>query len=80
MVNNVLPKVAKAVFKGMVITYADVNTEFGEARRQYGIKHDVVPALTVNRAGDYMPYPASEPLDEESLIAFLTKILKGEID
>jgi hypothetical protein len=80
LVNDVLPKVAKAVFKGMVVTYADVNTEFGEARRQYGIKHDIVPSLTVNRGGEYMPYPASEPLDEDSLVSFLTKIIKGEID
>jgi hypothetical protein len=39
LVNTVLPIVAKAVFKAMIVVYVDVE-KYGGKRKQFGITHD----------------------------------------
>jgi hypothetical protein len=33
LVNEILPEVAKAVYKGMIICYTDINSSFGPSRK-----------------------------------------------
>ena len=79
MVNKVLPDVAKAIFKAMIVVYVDVN-KMGDARRQFGIKHDVLPAISVtDQSKNGVAYPTDQPMEVEELVAFVTRIVKGEI-
>jgi len=78
LVEKVLPGVARTVFKAFVVCYADI-ADYGDMRMQFGIKHDVVPSLTVNLASRFSPYPTEWPLTEDDIVGFLNKIIKGEI-
>jgi len=50
-------------------------------RRQFGIKHDKIPALTISNGNrDIIPYPIDEPLFTDEIVAFATKVVKGEIE
>ena len=83
--NKVLPTVAKALFKGMLVTYADVH-QWGDTRKQFGIDHKLLPAITFYQpTGGYVPYPADNEsfeatLEAEEIIDFGTKVIKGEIE
>lgn len=80
LVNEILPNVAKAVFKGVVITYAQV-AEWGDTRSQFGVSHQEVPAITFYQPrGGKVPYPEDDPIEEEDLIGFATQVLIGEIE
>ena len=64
----------------MTVTYTDISSEFGLARRQFGISHNMLPALTVNlNSQQHIPYPESLPLTSDSIISFVTQAMKGEI-
>ena len=47
VVNTVLPNVAKAVYRAMMVMYVDVQ-KYGDTRKQFGVKHDKVPALSIS--------------------------------
>jgi len=79
LVNVVLPQVAKAVFKAMCVVYIE-ERNYGNIKKQFGITHDKLPAITFNtRDRSNIPYPEEEPLFSDELVAYATKIVKGEI-
>ena len=79
LVNSVLPEVAKAIYRAMIVVYAD-NNNYGESRLQFGIKHHEVPAITFYGVGaGSMAYPIDMPQFKEEIVAYATKIVKGEI-
>lgn len=79
LVNTVLPNVAKAVYKAMIVTYVDVN-KYAQLKRQFGISHDKVPAISISDSNrQILVYPKDEPLYSEEIIAFATRVVKGEI-
>lgn len=79
MVNKVLPDVAKAIYRAMIVVYIDVN-KMGDSRRQFGIKHDILPAISVtDQSKQGVAYPTDQPMEVEEIVAFVTRIVKGEI-
>ena len=76
MVNQMLPRLAKALYMGMMVCYARVEIN-GNTRKQFGIMHEKLPAVAFSRSGNFFPYPLDEPLFVDELVTFGTKILKG---
>jgi hypothetical protein len=48
LVNQVLPEVAKALYRGVIVSFTDINSKFGPARRDQGIHWDNVPAIAID--------------------------------
>jgi hypothetical protein len=81
LVNAVLPSVAKAVYRALVTVYVDVGDWPTDIRRQFGVRHGTLPALSIsNHDRGVIAYPADEPLLTDELVAFATKVVKGEIE
>jgi hypothetical protein len=60
-VNEVLPQVAKQVFRAYLICYVDIN-KFGYTRPQFGIDHNTLPAIAVSQNMEARAvYPEDEP-------------------
>ena len=73
LVNEVLPEVAKAVYKGIIISYADVTTKYANQVK-------CAPSLIVKiNHNQHVNYPSNMPLQYEELKTFLISVLKGEI-
>mmetsp|Transcript_25719 Transcript_25719/g.39551 ORF Transcript_25719/g.39551 Transcript_25719/m.39551 type:complete len:136 (-) Transcript_25719:489-896(-) len=78
MINTVLPDLARSLYRGMTFAFVNVNSgRYKDARTQFGIEHQKIPALAVTKHGRNIVYPANEPMEEEALKAFLTKIAVG---
>ena len=75
LVTEVLPLVAKNVFKAWVVAYADV-TKYSANRGQFGIEYEQVPACTFHhpRWGRF-PIPEGAPLGVDDLTSHAQGIL-----
>ena len=50
-------------------------------KRQFGITHNKIPALSIsNHNREVLTYPIDKPLYSDEIIAFATKVFKGEIE
>ena len=77
LVNNVLPEVAKAVYRGMIICYTDISSNFGASRKQQGLG-ERVPSIAINiNHNQHAAFPADLPLEYEEIKGFIIQVLKG---
>ena len=72
MISTVLPQVAKSAYRALTVTYATMSGEFAIARRQFGITHDRLPALTINlNTLEHVPFPKEHSLEADLITSFI---------
>lgn len=76
---EIMKKVAPSYFHGVIFAYAD-NTVYKHTRKNLGITHNKVPAISINANEQRVtPFPDNKPLSKKNLHTWVDRFFKGEL-
>lgn len=76
---ELLKKVAPTYFHGIIFAYAS-NTDYKHTRKNLGITHNKVPAISINANEQRVtPFPSDKPLSKKNLHTWVDQFFKGEL-